>query len=130
MVNSRNKGAAFEREVAKLLHAELGITFKRDLDQYRSRDLGDLIPDDPAFPYVLECKRHDKPGFQYPWYDQAIDAARAAGKRPCIVWQPPRQPIRFRVLIGSNICLAWSADIYADYSLRGFCYMVREEMAS
>ena len=32
MVNGRAKGAAFEREVAKLLHAELGISFKRNLE--------------------------------------------------------------------------------------------------
>jgi hypothetical protein len=50
MTNSRTKGASFEREVAKLLLLELGITFKRDLRQYQEADHGDLIPDDPAFP--------------------------------------------------------------------------------
>ena len=30
MANSRNKGAAAEREIAKLLFDELGMTFKRD----------------------------------------------------------------------------------------------------
>ena len=35
MADSRNKGASFEREVAKLLVLEMGITFKRDLRQYQ-----------------------------------------------------------------------------------------------
>ena len=45
--NSRNKGAAAEREIAKLLFDELGMTFKRDLEQYRAGDTGDLICDEP-----------------------------------------------------------------------------------
>ena len=36
MVNGRNKGASFEREVANMLRDELGIGFKRDLEQYRA----------------------------------------------------------------------------------------------
>jgi hypothetical protein len=35
MANSRNKGATFERDVAKMLFLELGITFKRDLRKYQ-----------------------------------------------------------------------------------------------
>ena len=53
MVNGRNKGAQFERQVAKMLHDELGVSFKRDLEQYRAADHGDLIPDDPDFPFTL-----------------------------------------------------------------------------
>lgn len=58
MPNSRTKGAQFEREVAKLLLLELGISFKRDLRQYQTGGHGDLIPDDPAFPFELELKRY------------------------------------------------------------------------
>ena len=50
MVNGRQKGAAAEREIAKLLFDELGMTFKRDLEQYRAADHGDLICDEP-FPF-------------------------------------------------------------------------------
>jgi hypothetical protein len=35
MVNGRNKGAQFEREIANMLFFELGISFKRDLRQYQ-----------------------------------------------------------------------------------------------
>ena len=43
MPNSRSKGAAFEREVAKMLLLELGIGFKRDLRQYQTSGHADLI---------------------------------------------------------------------------------------
>lgn len=33
----RMKGAAFEREVAALLLDELGIKFKREIEQYRQK---------------------------------------------------------------------------------------------
>lgn len=57
MVNSRNKGANFERELAKLLFEELGLTFKRDIEQYRAADHGDLIcVEMPDFPFQLRQK--------------------------------------------------------------------------
>ena len=34
MVNGRQKGAAFERQIAGMLYDELGIKFRRNLDQY------------------------------------------------------------------------------------------------
>ena len=49
----RHKGAAFEREVAGLLLNELGIKFKREIEQYRQSDLGDLRPVDSDFPFVI-----------------------------------------------------------------------------
>ena len=57
MVNGRQKGAAAEREIAKLLFDELGLSFKRDLEQYRAADHGDLICDEP-FPFCIEVKRY------------------------------------------------------------------------
>ena len=80
---SRTKGASFEREVGNALHEELGIRFERDLEQYRKSDRGDLIPRDPAFPFLIECKRRSK-GFacETAWRRQATAAAQAAGKIP------------------------------------------------
>ncbi len=34
---SRNKGAAFEREVAHMLHEHLGIDVRRNLTQYQEK---------------------------------------------------------------------------------------------
>jgi len=56
-INSRNKGAQFERDVVRILNnffIEEGIDFqtKRNLDQYQQRDLCDLqIPN-----HAIECK--------------------------------------------------------------------------
>jgi hypothetical protein len=64
MVNGRNKGADFERSTAKELFLELGISFKRDLEQTREAGHADLIPDDPAFPLSFRaeavCARPDQ----------------------------------------------------------------------
>ena len=40
MTNGRQKGAAFERKIGNMLLDELGIKFKRNLEQYRTKDLG------------------------------------------------------------------------------------------
>ena len=58
-INSRNKGAVFERDIAKLINnffKDQGVDFKtkRNLEQYQEKDLGDLnIPN-----HVIECKRY------------------------------------------------------------------------
>ena len=122
MVNSRTKGASFEREVAKLLLLELGITFKRDLRQYQEADHGDLIPDDPAFPFELELKRyaHGPISGTDKWWQQVTTAANKTGKRPALIYKYDRQPIRVVVELH---------DIRCNISLEAFCYLTREIMA-
>ena len=51
-----------EREIIAILTDELGgnangLTFQRDINQYRQSDLGDIICNDPDFPFVIEVKR-------------------------------------------------------------------------
>ena len=59
MINSRNKGAAFERHIAKLLNEffkknDIDFKCKRNLEQYQEKELGDLdIPN-----HTIECKRY------------------------------------------------------------------------
>ncbi|MDD9727205.1 hypothetical protein PVV74_17225 [Roseovarius sp. SK2] len=135
MTNSRNKGAAFEREVAKELFLLTGISLKRDLDQYRASDLGDLICDDPAFPFVCECKRYANGGFQSAWWSQAYKAALAVNKRAAVIYRFDRQPIRVRVQLRAAMeCISrrnWSAEDQhmIDMDLEGFAYLIREGMA-
>ena len=57
LINGRTKGAQFERKIAKELFLELGLTFKRNLEQYRAGNHGDLTCDNAAFPWTIECKR-------------------------------------------------------------------------
>lgn len=134
MANSRNKGAAFEREMAQELHKMLGVNFKRDLDQYRQRDRGDLIAD-RAFPFLIECKRHARGGFLQAWWDQAYRAALETGQRPAVIYRFDRQPVRVRVQLRAAMeCISrgkWSAEDWhiIDIDLEGFAYLCREGMA-
>ena len=122
MPNSRTKGAQFEREVAKLLLLELGITFKRDLRQYQTGGHGDLIPDDPGFPFELELKRyaHGPISGTDKWWQQVTTAAKRSGKRPAIIYKYDRQPIRVVVELQGIRC---------NISFEDFCYLTREIMA-
>lgn len=132
---SRAKGQVFEREVAKELFRLTGIEFRRDLDQYRSNDLGDLICDDPAFPFVIEAKRYARGGFLAAWWTQASRAALAASKLPAVVYRFDRQPIRVRVQLRAAMeCVSrgkWSAEDahVIDVDLPCFAYLIREGMA-
>lgn len=135
MTNSRNKGAAFEREIATALELELGIKFKRDLDQYRQADRGDLIADDPAFPFLIECKRYAGGSFKPAWWAQAYKAALTTGQRPAVIYRFDRQPIRVRVQLRAAMeCISrkrWSAEDshIIEIDLPGFAYLCREGMA-
>ena len=107
-VNGRNKGAAFEREIAKMLHDELGIGFKRNLEQYQMKNLADLTPSDPKFPFLLELKRY-KDSVSPAWWDQIVTAARCPTNTndcmPCLIWKLDRQPINVRVPIEALVRL-------------------------
>jgi len=122
MTNSRTKGAQFEREVANMLLFELGISFKRDLRQYQEAEHGDLIPDDPAFPFELELKRYaDGPiSGTDKWWKQVTTAAAKTNKRPALIYRYDRQPTRVVVEIQGIRC---------NISFEDFCYLAREIMA-
>ena len=122
MVNGRNKGADFERSSAKELFLELGISFKRDLEQTREAGHADLIPDDPAFPFVLELKRyaHGPISGTDKWWQQVTTAANKTGKRPALIYKYDRQPIRVVVELQGVRC---------NISFEDFCYLARETMA-
>ena len=76
---SKRSGASFEREIAHLLHDELGIKFQRNLEQTQTKGLSDLTPDDKSFPFVIECKIRGKDDFGVHtfthWWNQAHNAA-------------------------------------------------------
>ena len=122
MPNSRQKGAAFEREVAKALLLELGISFKRDLRQYQTSGHADLTPSDPAFPFELELKRYASGPINGPdaWWQQVCAAAERTRKRPALIYKYDRQPIR---------CVVEMQGIRCNISFEDFCYLARETMA-
>ncbi len=136
MVNGRNKGASFERNLAYELELELGISFKRDLEQYRESEHGDLIPSDESFPFLIEAKRYSKGavGGAVAWWDQADAAAKRADKLPCLVYKYDRKPIRFVI----DVLAAYKAGYdfkteppehgRLEMDLQTFCWIVRELM--
>jgi Holliday junction resolvase len=128
-VKSRNKGSGFEREVAAILRDLTGVNFKRNLEQVRAADHGDLVPDDPAFPFIIECKRYAAGvSCLAAWKDQARRAAAATGKIPAVVFRFDRQPVRVAVPL-SAICAPGSANEWAEISLPGLAYVAAEIMA-
>jgi len=129
----RQKGAAFEREVAGMLMDELGIQFKREIEQYRQSDLGDLRPVDAAFPFVIECKRYKDGAVQQAWWDQVCAAADAAKLLPALVYRFDRKPIAVRVPIEAFVQMTngehhydWSYNV--DMTFRTWCMVARELM--
>ena len=99
MVNSRVKGRSGEYEIRDILFDQLGLTFKRDIEQFRQADRGDLLCVDMDFPAVIEVKRYAKGG-ETPrgaWWDQCCKAATAAGKWPLLVWRFDRMDWRWRI---------------------------------
>jgi Holliday junction resolvase len=125
MTNSREKGAAFEREIAAALHKLTGITFLRNLEQYRTAGQGDLIADDPAWPFMIECKRAGaENGRRQQWQRQAIAQAGKTAQLPCVICRLDRKPARaivpLPVLLHRNI---WNDCEWVEMSLTGLCYV-------
>lgn len=135
MVNSRHKGASFERQIAAELHQMLGLTFKRDLEQYRAADHGDLICEDKDWPFLLELKRYASGQFKYSWWEQADTAADRLGLWPVVIYKFDRLPLRVRLSLETvSRCIgggevAAEHDCLIDIPLEGFCYLAREAMA-
>lgn len=79
MVNSRNKGAAFERVIVRLIndfceHRGLDETVKRNLDQYQSKGMADIYWRN----FAIECKCYAGKGTtfaQEKWWTQACESA-------------------------------------------------------
>ena len=93
-INSRTKGATFERDVVKILNEffELeGIDYacKRNLDQYQSKDLCDI-----NIPYhAVECKFYKEGDwYQQGWWDQVCKST--GGRIPVLIFKYNRKPIR------------------------------------
>jgi len=106
-INSRNKGASFERDIAKRLNVffkEQKIDFKakRNLEQYQEKDLGDLnIPN-----HIIECKRYASGNwYKEDWWQQVC--ASCKNDIPVLIWKYNHQPIRVCVPL-------WSVGKHAD----------------
>ena len=103
MTNGRVKGANFEREICNKIKDAFGdcVDPKRDLEQYRSADKGDIrgVPG-----WTLECKRYSSnagSGCKKEWIEQCWRAADASGTEGVVIYKYDRQPIKCVVKLSS-----------------------------
>lgn len=134
-VDSRAKGARVERDIAHILEGLTGVKFLRNLEQSRSADQGDLIPDDPAWPFSIEIKaRAAGISCLAAWKAQSARSAEACGKLPAVVFKFDRQPIRvavqFKALAQACGATFGDADEWAEITLPGLAYLAAEMMAA
>jgi len=128
--NSRNKGSGFERAIARDLEAITGVKFERNLEQVRSAAQGDLTPSDPAFPFLIECKRYAAgTNCLTAWKVQASAAAAMSSKIAAVIFKFDRQPVRVAVPLAS-LCAGADHTEWAEITLSGLAYVAQEMMAA
>ena len=78
MINSRTKGASYERKVVGILNEfflqnNFDISCKRNLDQYQEKGMCDIaIPN-----HAIECKHYKKGNwYKKDWWDQVCESAQ------------------------------------------------------
>jgi hypothetical protein len=128
MTNGRNKGAAFEREVAALIDQHLGVRVKRDLEQYRESQHGDLLGLDG---WVIECKRYAMANgghYHRDWWQQVINAAISLQQEPVLIYKYDRAAIHCVVRLGLVNPEYASTDYTCTVSFSAWCMLVREKM--
>ena len=131
MTNGRRKGANFEREICRMLAEELSteacpIEPKRDLEQYRAAERGDVIGIDG---FTIECKRYSSNagnGFKPAWWAQVTEAANASGTEPVLIYKYDRQPIKCVVRLSSINADYAGKDNVAEVSFATLCMLIRE----
>jgi len=105
VVNSYKKGQRGEAAVIHSYFDNMNVRLKRDLDQTRYAEKGDLLPDgDFDWPFTIEVKSYsDKTAsvmHKPQWWAQVTIAAKAAGKMPVLWYKYDRRP--WRVVMKMN----------------------------
>lgn len=94
VVNSRNKGTVFERQIANEIKAATGLECKRLIEQYRKDCLPGDLEGEAVTGYAIECKRYSKvqPALLTKWRAQAL--AQATGSHePVLIYKADRQSV-------------------------------------
>ncbi len=140
-INSRNKGAAGEREFAGLIADHLGVRMVRNLVQAREGGcdlvvhpdaIGPVADDLRAFAIeVKRCARATESTLRGFW-QQATEQADSTGKLPLLAYREDRQG--WRVVMPLGLLVAELAD-WNDWrytvalSVEGFSAVIRESAA-
>ena len=96
-INSRNKGATFERQIANALINDLNLTnpVKRILEQTRTKELPDLMLGN----WCIECKAYGSGAEPRPdWWEQVLASSKGAELKPELVYKFNNRPIKVRIL--------------------------------
>jgi hypothetical protein len=114
-INSRNKGAAFERVICNKINTYLTSkgstdTVKRNLDQYQTKGMADIYWGNLA----IECKRYKGNGktdvFKNDWWNQAVESAND-NLIPLLIYKYDRRKIYCVIpnyLIGESKVKNWT----------------------
>ena len=133
MTNGRRKGHNFENELCKMIVDQLGDVIgdqkvKRNLDQYRESDQGDINIDG----WTIEAKRYaSNAGGNYKpeWWSQVTAASNANGTEPVLIFKYDRQPIKCVVRLSSINADFADKDNTAIITFPTWCMLVREGWA-
>lgn len=127
-INSRNKGAAGERECIQAIYDLTGIQLTRNYSQtaYGGHDLIGL--DD----WAIEVKRYSTAdtGSKKIWWRQAVEQSKRVGKRPVVIYRADRQSWRCIVQYPLHKTLYDIENFLCtcEVDLELFCGWLREEM--
>lgn len=130
MTNGRNKGASWERTVASMVKQSLGADVKRDLEQYRSGDRGDLIGLDG---FVIECKRYKMANgghHHQDWWHQVVKAADSQSCHPALIYKYDRAEPKVVVRLSFLNSDFEGKEDTVTISFDTWCMLVREFWAS
>ncbi len=137
-INSRNKGAAGEREFAGLIHDQLGIRLVRNLEQVRNGGHDLIIHPDECGPVVdslnrfaIEVKRYAQtaPALVKKWWNQATEQAKTINKQPALAYRANQRDWVILIpmhTINPALPTNYDLDYSAAFSVNGFCSIVRE----
>ena len=95
-INSRTKGASFERLICQkintyLIAKGLDQRVKRNLDQYQTKGQCDIVFDN----FAIECKRYKSGKTNFPkgdWWTQAVASAKDT-HIPILIYKYDRRPV-------------------------------------
>lgn len=97
----RNKGAAGERELCRLLSEELGVTVQRNISQSRAGGADCL----EVKGFAIECKRQESLS-RPSWWAQAVEQGRNVGAEPIVFYRRSREPWQALIKQGDGYRLA------------------------
>ena len=124
-INSRNKGATFERQIANALMQDLNLRnpVKRILEQTRTKELPDLTLGN----WCIECKAYGSGAEPRPdWWEQVLASSKGDNLKPALVYKFNNRPIKVRVPLHTiNFDLPKNNHITCDLSWIDFIYVLK-----